>query len=48
MVAAGAERPEGEIGAPGVAVRAFVIEDREDLEIAREVRELLSEGTRPR
>lgn len=41
-VASGAERPDGEIGAPGAAVRAFVIEAREDLEIAREVRELLS------
>jgi hypothetical protein len=48
MVAADAERPDGEIGAPGTAVRAFVIEARDDLEIAREVRELLSEGTRPR
>ena len=30
-----------EIGAPGAAVRAFVVEAREDLEIAREVRGLL-------
>ena len=31
-----------EIGAPGAAVRAFVIDAREDLEIAHEVREVLA------
>ena len=31
-----------EIGAPGAAVRAFVVEAREDLEIARQVRSVVS------
>ena len=31
-----------EIGAPGAAVRAFVIPAREDVEIAREVRQTIS------
>ena len=34
--------PDREIGAPEAAVRAFVIEAREDLQIAREVRQVLS------
>jgi acetate kinase len=33
---------EAEIGAPGAAVRAFVVPSREDLEIARAVEELLA------
>ena len=32
---------EGEIGAPSAAVRTFVVTAREDIEIARQVRELL-------
>jgi acetate kinase len=34
-----------EITAPGAAVRTFVVTAREDVEIARQVRSLLSEGT---
>jgi acetate kinase len=44
-IAVDAERneqpPDAEIGAAGAAVRAFVVEAREDLEIAREVRRLV-------
>jgi acetate kinase len=36
-------RADAEIGAPGAAVRSFVIAAREDLEIARQVRGLLAE-----
>lgn len=39
---AGAE-PDAEIGDPGAPVRVFVVEAREDLEIARETRRLLGE-----
>ena len=35
-----------EIGAPGAAVRAFVVESREDLEIARSVRRVLDPARR--
>ena len=45
-----AAAPDAEIGRAGAAVRAFVIEAREDLQIAREVRQVLDqpdpEGTR--
>ncbi len=37
-----AEEPDHEIGAPGAGVRSFVIVAREDLEIARGVRQVLS------
>jgi acetate kinase len=35
---------EGEIGAEGAAVRTVVVEAREDLEIARQVRDVLGDG----
>jgi acetate kinase len=35
-------RPDAEIGAPGAPVRSFVIAAREDLEVARQVREVLA------
>jgi acetate kinase len=35
-------RPDGEIGAPGAAVRTLVVAAREDLEIAHEVRRVLA------
>ncbi|HXJ63441.1 MAG TPA: acetate/propionate family kinase [Actinomycetota bacterium] len=34
--------PDADIGAPGAAVRAFVVRAREDLEIARQVRSVLA------
>jgi acetate kinase len=37
-------RPDQELSAPGAAVRTFVIEAREDLEIARGVRQVLGEA----
>lgn len=37
-------RADGEIGAPGAAVRTLVVTAREDLEIAREVRTVLAAG----
>jgi acetate kinase len=36
-----AARPDADVGAPGAAVRAFVVAAREDLEIARQVRALV-------
>ena len=39
---AGAGLPDREIGTPGAPVRSFVIEAREDLEIARQVRAVLA------
>jgi acetate kinase len=39
--------PDREIGAPGAPVRAFVIEAREDIEIARGVRHVLAALTAP-
>src|SRR5262249_41283073 len=39
-----AEPVDRELTAPGARVRTFVVEAREDLEIAREVRDLLNRG----
>lgn len=36
--------PDADIGASGAAVRCLVVESREDLEIARQVRSVLAEG----
>lgn len=38
------EPPDREIDAPGAAVRAFVVEAREDLEIARQARSVVATG----
>jgi acetate kinase len=40
--------PDGEIGLPGAAVRTLVVVAREDLQIAREVRELMRADSVPR
>lgn len=42
-----AARPDADIGAGGSAVRVFVIEAREDLQIARELRNVLGGGGAP-
>jgi acetate kinase len=40
-------RPDAEVSRPGAAVRVLVIEAREDLEVARQVREVLRQDERP-
>jgi acetate kinase len=40
-------RPDAELSAPGSSVRSFVVEAREDLQIAREVRAVLAAGSQP-
>jgi acetate kinase len=39
--------PDADVGAPGAAVRTVVVTAREDLEIARQVRDLVGRSAQP-